>query len=304
MRGTSRARTYVRDAPRVSACEIVFCLVSVVMREHVVGDAVKSLRHEHRGLGARFVELDALPSCERAALRRGDGTATGGIEVLLVPDEHDRRSLRRVASKIAEPALNVREARPVCNVVDEDRATGAAIVRARDRPEFLCAIVSVRRQEVRRRMGRLTFTLTGSVPDLQTHGAGADGNGRRPKVHPDRAHVIAVEGTVREAPHERTLPHVCVAYDEQLERHRIPLSGHHLHRRSDTPTSVRVALLSRRARTLVRYLVALLTPTPPSAAATLTPSWQALGRLGSPGREERQGIFRALSVETFFSDSH
>ena len=168
--------------------------------------AVAALR---RGLEERHAER----SGQRLAFApRDDPVAI--LAVVLVPDERDVDALARVLLDVGHPVADVLEAPPVGDVVRQENAHRAAVIRAGDGPEPL---------------------LARGVPDLQLHALALQVHGLDLEVDADGGDERRRELVVGEAEKQARLAHAAVADEQEL--HQVVILRASAHDGGSVPSS-------------------------------------------------------------------
>mmetsp|Transcript_8630 Transcript_8630/g.24220 ORF Transcript_8630/g.24220 Transcript_8630/m.24220 type:complete len:319 (-) Transcript_8630:1038-1994(-) len=160
----------------------------------LAGHGKEGLLDVGRGLGGGFEELDAEGVGELLALLGRDDPL--GRQVGLVADEELVDILAGVAVDLVEPLLDVVEGFVVGDVVDDDDAVGAAVVRGGDGAEAL---------------------LAGGVPNLELDGLAVELDGADLKVDADGGDVGFRVGVVGESEEKARLADAGVSDEQELE---------------------------------------------------------------------------------------
>mmetsp|Transcript_1403 Transcript_1403/g.2447 ORF Transcript_1403/g.2447 Transcript_1403/m.2447 type:complete len:228 (+) Transcript_1403:759-1442(+) len=174
----------------------------VDLRQNGFSGVIKGLFDVEGRLGRRFQKHEPVFSCKLLALIFADRSS--GIQVGLIPYEHDGDVRVCVLACILEPRRQALEGLPPCDVVHEQRTGGAAIVRPCDGAKGL---------------------LSRGVPNLQLDGLGVDLHHFRPEFHANGQIVHGLETSVRELQQETALSHAHVTYDNILEKISVRHSG-------------------------------------------------------------------------------
>ena len=160
----------------------------------LAGHGEEGLLDVGRGLGGGFEELDAEGVGELLALLGRDDPL--GRQVGLVADEELVDILAGVAVDLVEPLLDVVEGFVVGDVVHDDDAVGAAVVRGGDGAEAL---------------------LAGGVPNLELDGLAVELDGADLKVDADGGDVGFRVGVVGESEEKARLADAGVSDEQELE---------------------------------------------------------------------------------------
>jgi len=147
------------------------------------------------GLGRRLEESEVVLLGEILALLAAHLSLR--FEVALVADQHHRDVLVRILPAVVQPRRQVFESLTPSDVVDEQTARSAAVIRASDRTKLF---------------------LASRVPDLELDLGVVDGDRSRAELDSDREVVDRLETLVCELQKQTGFPDGCVSDDDVLEQ--------------------------------------------------------------------------------------